>query len=289
MKPSLPRSYLYVPGNAADKLAKARGRGPEAILVDLEDAVPLVEKDAARKAVVDWLREQPEHGQVELWVRVNPGERGLDDIRALAGAPALTGVALAKADAATVRQVVAVLAQLGDQTIRLMPMIETPAALLDVSALAAAPRVERLQLGEVDLTGEAGIVPGADEVELLAIRTAVVLASAMAGIAPPLGAVSRITTDAEALRASTERLARLGFVGRACIHPAQLPVVHAVFTPSAAEVDEARTTLRLLAEAEAHGSGVALDAHGRLVDPAVVRGAERVLALHERAVRVGAS
>ncbi len=289
MRPSLPRSYLYVPGNAADKLAKAHARGPEAILVDLEDAVPLVEKDAARKAVVDWLRAQPDHDQVELWVRVNPGERGLDDIRALAGIPALAGVALAKADAATVRVVVALLDELGDETIRLMPMVETPAAVLDVTALAGESRVERLQIGEVDLIGEAGIVPGPDEVELLAIRTAVVLASAMAGIAPPLGAVSRITSDTEALRASTERLARLGFVGRACIHPAQVPVVHAVFTPSTAEVDEASETLRLLAEAQAQGSGVALDARGRLVDPAVVHAAQRVLALHERANRAETS
>ncbi|UMG93689.1 aldolase/citrate lyase family protein [Nocardioides sp. TF02-7] len=253
--------------------------------MDLEDAVPLAEKDAAREAVATWLAEQPADGPLELWVRVNPGDRGLDDVRRLAGSPALAGLALAKADAATVAAVAQLLDDLGDRTTRLMPLVETPAAVLDVRAIAAGPRVHRLQVGEVDLTGEAGIDPGPDERELLAIRTMVVLASAAAGIEPPVGPVSRITSDVEALTASTRAVARLGFVGRACIHPAQLPVVHDVFTPTPEQVEEARATLQLLAEAERRGSGVALDAQGRLVDPAVVHAARRVLALHELAER----
>lgn len=281
--PGLPRSYLYVPGNAADKLAKALGRGADALLLDLEDAVPVTEKERAREDAASFLEAQPDGGPIELWVRVNPGALGLDDVRRLAGIPALSGLALAKADAATVAQVAELLEQLGDRTTQLMPMIETPAAVLDARAIAGAPRVQRLQVGEVDLTGEAGITPGPDEVELVGIRTTVVLASAAAGIAAPLGPVSRITADLEALAESTRRLARLGYVGRACIHPGQISVVHEVFTPDPDEVDEAREMLRLLAEAEGRGSGVALDVQGRLIDPAVVLGARRVLDLHERA------
>jgi citrate lyase subunit beta/citryl-CoA lyase len=281
--PGLPRSYLYVPGNAADKLAKALGRGADALLLDLEDAVPVAEKERAREDVASFLLGQPGGGPVELWVRVNPGDLGRNDVRRLAGIPALAGLALAKADAATVASVAALLAEVGDDTTLLMPMVETPAAVLDARSIAGAPRVLRLQVGEVDLTGEAGITPGPDEVELVGIRTTIVLASAAAGIVPPLGPVSRITGDPEALAASTRRLARLGYVGRACIHPAQVAVVHDVFTPAPAEVEEACETLRLLAEAEARGSGVALDARGRLIDPAVVLGAQRVLDLHARA------
>ena len=283
--PGLPRSYLYVPGNAADKLAKALGRGADALLLDLEDAVPIAEKERAREEVAAFLEGQPPGGTVELWVRVNPGGLGRDDVRRLAGIPALTGLALAKADAVTIVRVATLLEELGDRTSHLMPMIETPAAVLDALAIARAPRVQRIQVGEVDLTGDAGITPGPDEVELVGIRTAVVLASAAAGIVPPLGPVSRITADPEALAESTRRVARLGYVGRACIHPAQIPVVHSVFTPEPGQVEEARETLRLLADAEARGSGVALDAQGRLIDPAVVLGARRVLDLHERAAR----
>jgi len=279
----VPRSYLYVPGNAADKLAKALGRGADALLLDLEDAVPVAEKERAREEAAAFLEGQPADGPVELWVRVNPGALGREDVRRLARIPALTGLALAKADAATVAEVAGQLGDLGDDTTRLMPMVESPAAVLDAREIAAAPRVERIQVGEVDLTGEAGITPGPDEVELLSIRTTIVLVSAAAGIAPPVGPVSRITADPVALAESTRRLARLGYIGRACIHPAQIPVVHEVFTPDPAEVEEARETLRLLAEAESRGSGVALDAQGRLIDPAVVLGARRVIALHERA------
>lgn len=285
---SLPRSYLYVPGNAADKLAKAVGRGAEALIVDLEDAVPLAAKDATREAVATWLESQRPDA-VERWVRINPGERGLDDVRRLAGLPALAGLALAKADVAAVTEVAALLDELDDTVTPLMPLLETPAALLDVRDVAAAPRVQRLQVGEVDLASEAGISPGPDESELLAIRTMLVLASAAAGIAPPVGPVSRLICEHEELAASTRRVARLGFEGRACIHPAQVPVVHEVFTPDPDAVEEARTTLRLLEEAATRGSGVALDTQGRLIDPAVVLGARRVLALHQRATRAGTS
>jgi citrate lyase subunit beta/citryl-CoA lyase len=283
MTASLPRSYLYVPGNAADKLARALGRGADALILDLEDAVPVAEKERACEEVATWVADQAAEGRVQLWVRVNPGQRGLDDVRRLAGLPALTGIALAKADAAAIAEVARLLEGLGDSATLLMPLVETPAAVLDIRAVAGAPRVHRLQVGEVDLTSEAGITPGPDEMELLTIRTAVVLASAAAGIAPPVGPVSRITGDLDALAVSTGHVARLGYVGRACIHPAQIAVVHDVFTPSPDEVEEAREILRLLSDAESRGSGVALDAQGRLIDPAVVLAAQRVIGLHERA------
>lgn len=285
--PGLPRSYLYVPGNAGDKLANALGRGADALILDLEDAVPVAEKERAREEVATWVAAQTA-GRVELWARVNPGERGLDDVRRLAGLPGLTGIALAKADADGIVAVARLLEELGDSSTLLMPLVETPAAVLDIRAVAGAPRVHRLQVGEVDLTSESGITPGPEEIELLAIRTAVVLASAAARIAPPVGPVSRITADPDALAASTRHVARLGYVGRACIHPAQVPVVHDVFTPAPEQVEEARETLRLLTEAEARGSGVTLDAQGRLIDPAVVLAAQRVIGLHERSVEAGA-
>lgn len=276
----LPRSYLYVPGNAETKLASALTRGADALIVDLEDAVPLSLKDVALERVKEWLTTLPDPGEVEIWVRINGGTRRRSETLALAGSPRLTGLALAKADdAGEVAAVGSVLDELGDTTTRLMPLIESAVAVLDARAIAAVPRVHRLQIGEVDLTGELGIEPGPDEAELLALRTQVLVASLAAGIAPPMAPVSRVTRDMVAFAESTRRARRQGFVGRACIHPAQVAVVHEVFTPSEEEVSAAHETVQLATAAEQSGSGVVLDAQGRLVDPAVVRAALRTLAL----------
>lgn len=277
---TLPRSYLYVPGNAPDKLSKAFSRGADALIVDLEDAVPMAEKDNARAAVVDWLREQPTGLATELWVRINPGPLLLVDARALANIPAITGLVIAKCEGpGDVAAVADLLAELGDHDTVLMPLIETAAAVLFAPQIAQGPRVHQLQIGEVDLTADTGITLGEDESELSGIRSMIVLASTAAQINPPLGPVSRLTTDLEALTTSTQRVRRQGFVGRACIHPAQIPIVHAVYTPTDEDVAEAQSVIEVFAAATAEGSAVVLDSAGLLIDLAVLRSARKTLAL----------
>jgi citrate lyase subunit beta/citryl-CoA lyase len=106
-----------------------------------------------------------------------------------------------------------------------------------------------------------------------------VLVSAAAGIEPPVGPVDTNFRDVDALRDSTRAVKRLGYVGRACIHPAQAAVVNEVFTPTADEVAAARDVIARFEAAMAAGDGVCLDAQGRMVDEAVVRQARRVLSL----------
>lgn len=268
------RSYLYVPGDAPDKLGKALGRGADALIVDLEDAVPPAGKDAARAAVRAWL-DATEPGPVEVWVRVNPGELREADIRAVAASPRLTGLVLAKVETAGELDAVdALLTEIGADRLPVVPLLESAAAVLRAPLIAAAPRVARLQVGEADLRADTGIAPGDDERELLWVRSQVVLASAAAGIDPPVAPVSTDFRDLDALRASTLALARLGYVGRACIHPAQIAVVNEVFTPADDEIAWARD---LTARFEAAGTGVLLDSNGRMVDEAVVRQARRIL------------
>lgn len=283
----LTRSYLYVPGNAADKLAKAHSRGSDALIVDLEDAVPLAEKERARAAVVEWLDDQvqrPDDRGVETWVRINAGSLREVDVVALAGHPALTGLVLAKAeDADEVARVGALLTASGDTTTALSPLLETGAAVLDAARIARQERVRSLQLGEVDLAGDLGLEPGPDEAELAPARAHVVMVCAAAGLGAPPGPVSPVTRDLDAFRASSERVRRQGFLGRACIHPAQVEIVHEVFAPTEEDVARARAVLDLVAQAEARGTGVVLDGDGRLVDPAVTGAAHRVLALAARA------
>ncbi|MCD9198602.1 HpcH/HpaI aldolase/citrate lyase family protein [Aeromicrobium wangtongii] len=274
----LARSALYVPGDAPDKLRSALDRGADELIVDLEDAVRPERKDLARDIVAMWLDDLPT-SDVGVWVRVNPGEAGLEDIRAIGEAEGFTGVVLAKAEsAADVEAASAVLDALGSAA-RIVPLLESGGAILRAAEIAAAPRVHRLQVGEADLRADLGVTLGPDERELLWVRSQIVVVSAASGIAPPIAPVSTDFRDLAALRASTEALARIGFVGRACIHPAQVAVVNEVFTPTAEAVAEAEEILTALAAA---GSGVAVDSRGRMLDEAVARQARLVLARAHR-------
>jgi citrate lyase subunit beta/citryl-CoA lyase len=261
MSDRLARSYLYVPGNAPERFSKALASGADAVIVDLEDAVPFESKGSARTATAQWLN-QAEPGEVELWVRVNSGGLGASDIDSLAEVASLTGIVLAKASAKGTLQV-------GEEMERrrlpwqLSPLLETPGAVLDARHIAAMPRVSRLQLGEYDLCAEVGIMPGPEESESTWARMQLVFASAEAGIAPPIAPVSVVIKDAPALARSTELARRQGFVGRACIHPSQLAVVHKTFTPNADEVDAARRMLKVFERSRA-----------------AIRSARRVLALN---------
>lgn len=280
------RSHLYVPGDRADVLAKAITRGADALIIDLEDAVAPSAKAAARDAVAAFLREQPAAGTAgpELWVRVNPGADALVDVRSVLG-PSLAGVCLAKAqNRAEVEAVAELLAELEPAhdiavgTVMIAPLLESAAAVLGAADIAAAPRVSRLQVGEADLSAELGVVLGPDERELLWVRSQVILASAAAGIEAPVGPVSTNFRDLDALRESTLALRRMGYRSRACIHPAQVPVVNEVFTPTPDEVARARELVERYDAAVGAGDGVFTDADGRMVDVAVVRAARRTVA-----------
>jgi len=273
----IPRSYLYVPGTRLDRVAKAIAAGPDAVMIDLEDSVPVAEKDRVRDAVAALLADPPPTGATELWVRVNPGERGLDDLRAVAAAPALTGVWTAKTETAGELHAVAAVLDALEASAIVEPLLETAAAVQRAAELARAPRARRLQLGEVDLAVDLGVTPGADERELEWVRAALVAASAAAGCGSPIAPVSREFRDLGAFAASTAALLRMGYRGRACIHPAQVPVANAAFTPSEEDLAGARDVLDRLRAAADGGTGSATDAEGRMIDEAVARAARRML------------
>ena len=280
---SSPRSHLYVPGDRPEMLAKAAARGADALILDLEDAVTPNAKNSARAIVAAHLATvRPDEGP-QLWVRINPGEEGREDLKAVVS-PSLHGVCLAKA--ANVDQV----AELADAltglemergieagAIAISPLLETAAAVLRAADIACAPRVVRLQVGEADLKVDIGVETGPDERELASVRSLVVLASAAAGIQPPVAPVSTNFTDLGALRESTLALKRMGYRGRACIHPAQIAVVNEAFTPTSAEVERARALLTRYDESMKSGVGTFTDDEGRMVDVAVIRAARRTL------------
>lgn len=281
------RSFLFVPGNHGRKLAKAFDAGADAVIVDLEDAVAISEKEATRAVVVEALR-RPR--PCPAYVRVNAMDTPFchADLAAVAG-PWLDGIVLPKVSGAwQVRAVDWLLSALerdsglGPGRIDLMPIIETGEGLGRIDEIAAAKgRMRRLVFGAGDFTLDMGMRWTLDEQELDPYRARLLLASRAAGLEPPIDTVWVELAETAALEASAAKAARMGFQGKLCIHPAQIPIVHRHFTPTEQEVARARRILAAFAEAEARGSA-SIRVDGGFVDYPIVEKARRVLALAER-------
>jgi citrate lyase subunit beta / citryl-CoA lyase len=266
------RSYLYVPADREDRLSRAAARGADALILDLEDSVPAAGKDQARQLLAGWLARQRDT-DCELWVRINP-PTAAEDITAIAGT-LVTGVAVPKAEPALLAE-----SAMGVAPGRfgVLPIVETARGLQSVADVAASPRVVRLGLGEADLAADLGVQLSPHRAELLPVRLQVVVAAAAAGIGAPIGPVSTDFRDLDGLRESTRALLALGFRARSAIHPAQLPVINAVFTPSEAEIARAGQLVGAFEAAKRAGAGVFTHVDGTMVDVAVVRSAREILA-----------
>ena len=282
-----PRSYLYCPGDRGDRLARVRAWGADAVIADLEDSVHAGRKAVARAAVAAWLAGLPSapqgKGQLEeIWVRVN-ADTLAEDVAAIVG-PALRGIVLPKAEPALTASLDDLLSRaerdlgLPPGSVAVQPVIETAAGLLAAPELASAPRVARLGFGEADLAGELGADVRTDPQILGPLRLQLVVASAAAGIAAPVGPASTDFKDLTALRAGTDVLLRMGFRARTAIHPAQLACINEVFTPSREQIAGARRLVAAFDEATAAGLGVIVGPDGRMADAAVLRAARDVLA-----------
>ena len=268
-----PRSYLFVPGNRPDRYAKAIAAGADAVIVDLEDAVPAQDKSAARVALAAWL--SPEH---PVLIRINGAESEYfrDDL-ALCEAPGVAGVLLPKAERA--EDIGAVAGHCGAAT-PILALIETARGFWNAQALTQGPKVRRFVFGSIDFQLDLGIQ--GEEEELLYFRSQLVLVSRMAGLEPPVDGVTTAIDDVERIRRDTLRAKRLGFGAKLCIHPRQVKVVNECFEPSPEEEGWAR---RIIEAAEAvHGAAVSVD--GKMVDRPVIARAEAIL---ERVKRRGQS
>lgn len=260
-----PRSYLFVPGHRPERFAKALASGADAVIVDLEDAVPAAAKAVARDAVAAWL-DGPTGAPVLLRINAASTPWAGDDLR-LCAHPRVAGVVVPKADGAEVLQQAAAAAPERP----LLPLVETAAGFDAVRALAGVRGVQRLVFGALDFQVDLGIE--GDDDALLHFRSQLVLVSRLAGLAPPVDGVTPAVDDQEALRRDTARARRLGFGARLCIHPAQVAAVHLGLRPDDAELDWAR---RVLAAAGAVDGG-ALAVDGRMVDAPVLLRAQRLL------------
>lgn len=265
------RSLLFVPGNRPERFQKAIRAGADAVILDLEDSVPLPDKDAARMAIRSHWDALAVLG-LPLLVRINgEGSPAFEaDVQAMAALPSLAGVVLPKAESA------AALARLHERLpgVALLPLIESAAGLDAVRTIAATPGVLRLVVGQLDFMADSGITCDEQESELLPLRFAVAMATRLGQRAPAIDGVTVQTGDDDRLRADVLRARRLGYGGKLCIHPRQPALVHAAFAPSEQELEWARRVI----EADAHAGGAAVQLDGRMVDAPVVLQAQRTLA-----------
>jgi citrate lyase subunit beta/citryl-CoA lyase len=262
------RSFLFVPGSDERKLGRALEAGADAVIADLEDAVVAAEKPRARALVAEALAGGASCLRL---VRVNAaGTSWFADDLAAAGSLGLDGVVLPKATP----EAAAVAAEAG---VPVVAIVETAAGLQRAGELAQTTPVAALVLGAVDLGLALGLEPRPDGLELLVPRSTVVVASAAAGLRGPVDQVWLDVRDDEGLERDCALGRSLGFRGKACIHPAQVPVVNEAFAPSEDEVRRAREVVAAYDRAAAEGTGaVALD--GELVDLPVVERARQTLA-----------
>jgi citrate lyase subunit beta/citryl-CoA lyase len=255
------RSYLFVPGNRPDRFGKACATRAHAVIVDLEDAVPAADKDRARTALAQWLTPQR-----KVLVRVNAADTPwfADDLRAC-GQPGVTGIVLPKAERADDVERVGTACR--DAPV--LPLIESAQGLWNALAVAQARNVKALLFGSLDYQADLGI----SDDDLLHARSQIVLVSRVAGIGPPVDGVTQAIDDPELLRRDCHRSRQLGFAAKLCIHPSQIDIVNACFSPTADEVAWAGRVVEAFGKAQ--GNAVQLD--GRMVDRPVLLKAQAIL------------
>ena len=279
------RSALFVPANRADWIDGAHRHGADALVLDLEDATPPAEKVAAREIVAERLPQLAERGQ-QVWVRVNALEtdHAESDLAAVC-APGVGVICLPKASPEDVVAADRLIAHAEGRnglplgTIGLYPLLETANALLNAAAVfAASPRVRyggALATPGADIEFALGYRLTGSFEETLAYRSMVLLAARAAGIENPVtGLVSSL--DEELMRRFALQSRAIGYAGMFVIHPSQVRVANEVFSPTDAEIAWSDEVLGTYVSAVDAGRGAVLDSHGRMIDLAMLRTAERV-------------
>lgn len=278
------RTMLYLPGNNPNMLVRGHLFGSDGIIMDLEDAVALSEKDAARIMVSKFLR-QGEFGSCEVTVRINGADTEFwkKDLAAVIPAKRLDGIRLPKADdPETIRIVDEEISRLEDANgipqgrTKLFCILETARGIWNAYDVAkASPRVTAILPGGEDLVADLKTSRSADGAELEWTRKMMVIAARAAGV-DAIDTVYPRVSDDEGLRREASLSKQLGYDGKSVIHPNQIPIIHEVFTPTEAEIDKALRIVAAAKEAAERGLG-AVSVDGRMVDVPVVKRAEYIL------------
>jgi citrate lyase subunit beta / citryl-CoA lyase len=251
-------SLLFVPGNRPERFAKAAAAGADAIIIDLEDAVPVADKEKARAALECGFSDRP------IFVRINGEDTAwhAQDVAAVASL-AFAGLVLPKAE---LGGRLPELAATGQRPV--LALIETARGLAQAREIAALPGVARLIFGSIDFCADLGCAHTREA--LLAARSELVLASRLAGLQSPIDGVTTAIDDQDGITADARHGCALGFGGKLAIHPRQIAAIREGFLPQQAEIDWAEKVL-------ASGDGAAA-VDGAMVDEPVRMRARAILA-----------
>jgi citrate lyase subunit beta / citryl-CoA lyase len=276
---------LYVPGNNPKLMINAGIYGSHGVILDLEDSVTPDKKYEARFLVRNALRSVDFYGS-ERMVRINQLPAGLEDLKFVVPQP-VNLILIPKCENAGQVQDVdrAISEMLGhkNETIHLMPIIESAAGVLNSPGIArASGNVVAMAIGLEDYAADLGVQRTGEGRESFFARSMVVNASRAAGIQPIDSIFSNID-DMDALARNVRESKSLGFSGMGCIHPRQVPVIHENFLPSEEEVMKAAKIVKSFEKAEKEGSG-AVTVDSKMIDPPVVK---QALIIIGRALRAG--
>jgi citrate lyase subunit beta/citryl-CoA lyase len=280
------RSALFVPGNRPDRVDKAVQTNADAVIIDLEDAVPLSQKVETRRRVREKVAA---YRDKKIIVRVNAlnSEFGLDDFREVISA-GLTGIMVPKVEnPSDIQQMDAIIREVEKKegiepgSIFILPLIESARGIENAFTIASVrtepDRFFTLSFGAADFALDMGIPITLSGEELIYPRARLAVACRAAGLAPPVDTPFMIDLkDRQALEADIRRAIRFGFQGKLCIHPNQVEICNQLFSPTEEEVAYARKVIDTFEKAEAEGVA-AIQLEGKFIDYPVVERSRRIL------------
>lgn len=285
----LRRTMLFMPGNNPGMLQNAAIMGADSVILDLEDAVSISEKDSARILVKEAIK-NIDYSGVEVVVRINPldNEFGAVDVDVIARVKP-DALLVPKADENQIIEVNNLLDKIEEEegfekgSIEIIPIVETAYGLENVyGIIKASSRVTAVLLGAEDLTADLGIKRTKEGNEIFYARNKVATACKALRI-DSIDTPFTDTNDSEGLEKDTEKAKSLGMSGKAAINPRQIDTIHSVFAPTDGEIRHAQRIIEAMEEAKREGKGVfSLD--GKMVDAPIIN---RALSTIEMARLVG--
>lgn len=258
------RSFLFVPANRTERYSKALNSGSDAVIIDLEDAIPTEHKLESRALLKQWLLDHPTE-KVMIRVNADQTEWFAEDIQ-LAQLSNVIALVLPKAEQKQAFEAIQKI-----RSLDVYPIIETPYGMANVEQIAQFPAVQALMFGSIDFQLEMDMT--GDYLELMSFRNRMVLASKLAGIENPIDGVTADFTNTELVRTETLQAKKLGFQGKLCIHPNQVKIVNQTFNPSPEEIQWAQEIIKAVQAAD----GQTISLNGKMIDKPIILKAEKIL------------
>ncbi len=282
------RTLLFAPANVTRRVDKALGLNADAIILDLEDSVPIAEKSMARTLVAEALQ-KPRKGLAYVRVNALTTMMTIDDINAVV-CPELDGIMLTKVEEPVDLQKADWLIEhleekqsMSAGSFDLIPLVENAKGVHNAYEIArAVPRVKRLCFGAVDYSADIGVELTEQGSELFYARSHLVNASRAAGLEPPIDTVYPDVKNPEGFKKDVQIAVNLGFQGKLVLHPDQVEEANKSFSPSEEEIEYAKNVIAAFEKAEAQGHAAITMDNGKFIDYPVVNRARRVLELAKK-------